>query len=175
MIRTWKLFCFSLIFSGCVSPPEPGKAPLSDNVVDWRDEVIYQIMTDRFFNGDRSNDYRVNLFDPSAYHGGDWRGIADRFDYLEALGVTALWISPVVKNVEEDAGFSSYHGYWTQDFTRPNPHFGDLTALREFVDEAHARGFKVILDIEIIVIDRTLAFGAVEVKSPLRHFSCWRI
>ncbi len=140
------LLAVSLI-AGCISPPQPGAGPLSDNVVDWRDEVIYQIMTDRFADGDASNNHRVNLADPSAFHGGDWRGIMDRFDYLEALGVTALWISPVIKNVEEDAGFSSYHGYWAQDFTRANPHFGDVVALREMVDEAHERGFKVILDI----------------------------
>ncbi len=136
-----------LLPTACINPPQPGSEPLSDNVIDWRDEVIYQIMTDRFANGDTSNDYNTNIHDPSAYHGGDWRGIMDHFDYLEALGVTALWISPVVKNVEQDAGFSSYHGYWTQDFTRPNPHFGDLSSLREFTDAAHARGFKVILDI----------------------------
>ncbi|MBW1810482.1 MAG: alpha amylase C-terminal domain-containing protein [Deltaproteobacteria bacterium] len=145
-----RIFIFAVcVFSAtaCVAPPTPGEGPLSDNVINWRDEVIYQIMTDRFADGDASNNYNTNLLDPSAYHGGDWRGIAEKFDYLEALGVTTLWISPVVKNVESDAGFSSYHGYWTQDFSRPNPHFGDIVALREMVDQAHARGFKVILDI----------------------------
>jgi alpha-amylase len=137
----------SAALSGCVAPPEPGSKALTDNVTDWRDEVVYQIMTDRFADGDRSNDYNVDTHDPSAYHGGDWRGIIDHLDYLEALGVTTLWISPVVKNVEQDAGFASYHGYWTQDFTRPNPHFGDLSALRQLTDAAHAHGFKVILDI----------------------------
>ena len=51
------------------------------------------------------------------------------------------------KNVESDAGFSSYHGYWTQDFARPNPHFGNVLELREMVDAAHDRGMKVILDV----------------------------
>ncbi len=74
-------------------------------------------------------------------------GREDHLDYIEALGVTTLWISPVVKNVETDAGFDGYHGYWTQDFTQPNPHFGDLAALRELVDAAHAKDMKVILDI----------------------------
>jgi alpha-amylase len=68
--------------------------------------------------------------------------VIDKLDYLEELGVTALWISPVVKNVEDDAGFASYHGYWTQDFLRPNAHFGDLTKLRELVDKAHERDIK---------------------------------
>ena len=145
--RTLAGALLAVITAACVFPPDPAGAGLTDNVSDWRDEVIYQIMVDRFSNGDASNDYNTNLSDPSAYHGGDWRGIIDRLDYLQALGVTALWISPVVKNVESDAGFSSYHGYWAQDFTRTNPHFGDLAALRELTDEAHARGFKIILDI----------------------------
>lgn len=137
----------ALALGACVSPPEPGEQPMTSEVSDWRDEVIYQVFTDRFFDGDPSNNYNVNLRDPASYHGGDWQGLIDRLGYLEELGVTALWISPVVKNVEQDAGFSSYHGYWTQDFTRTNPHFGDMASLRELTDEAHARGMKVILDV----------------------------
>src|SRR5687767_4596710 len=113
--------------------------------IDWRDQVIYQIMVDRFWNGDPTNDWNVEPSIPARYHGGDWQGIIDKLDYLEELGVTALWISPVVKNTEEDAGFASYHGYWTQDFLRPNAHFGDIVKLREMVDAAHARGMLVIL------------------------------
>jgi glycosidase len=115
--------------------------------LDWRDQVIYQIVVDRFANGDVDNDYHVEPSVPGRYHGGDWQGIIDKLDYLEELGVTALWISPVVANTEEDAGFASYHGYWTQDFLRHNPHFGDLYKLRELTDAAHARGMKVILDV----------------------------
>lgn len=115
--------------------------------LDWRDQIIYQLMVDRFADGDPNNNYNVELNSPGRYHGGDWQGIIDHLDYLQELGVTAIWISPVVKNVEEDAGFASYHGYWTQDFLSPNPHFGDLAKLREMVDEIHARGMYVILDI----------------------------
>ncbi|RMH38933.1 MAG: DUF3459 domain-containing protein [Deltaproteobacteria bacterium] len=115
--------------------------------IDWRDQIIYQIVVDRFENGDPNNDFNVQLSKPGKYHGGDWQGVIDRLDYLEELGVTALWISPVVKNVEEDAGFYSYHGYWTYDFSRTNPHFGDLLKLRELVDVAHERGMLVILDV----------------------------
>jgi len=126
----------------------PSKRPHQVNAdIDWRDQVIYQIMIDRFDNGDPNNDYNVAPSIPGRYHGGDWQGVIDKLDYLSDLGVTALWISPVVKNTEEDAGFASYHGYWTQDFLRPNAHFGDLTKLRELVDAAHARGMLVILDV----------------------------
>ncbi|GAB4306235.1 MAG: hypothetical protein Kow0090_21520 [Myxococcota bacterium] len=122
---------------------------VSSNVEDWRDEIIYQIMVDRFADGDKSNNYNVEEGALTAYQGGDWQGIIDRLDYLEELGVTTLWISPVVKNVEEDAGVFSYHGYWTQSFVETNPHFGDLYKLREMVNACHERGIKVILDIVV--------------------------
>lgn len=124
-----------------------GKIKHQTHVADWRDEVIYQVLVDRFANGDRSNDFGVVPYDPARYHGGDWKGLEDKLDYIKALGVTAIWISPVVKNVESDAGIDGYHGYWAQDLTQVNPHFGDLAALRSMVDAAHKKGIKVILDI----------------------------
>jgi alpha-amylase len=141
----------ALVVAGCGGADDlehPADRPHQANVgLDWRDQVIYQIVVDRFWNGDPNNDFGVEPSVPGRYHGGDWQGIIDKLDYLEALGVTALWISPVVKNTEEDAGFASYHGYWTQDFLRPNAHFGDLVTLRELVDKAHQRGMLVILDV----------------------------
>jgi glycosidase len=128
-------------------------APVTDDwdigthVQDWRDEVIYQLLVDRFHDGDPNNNFNVNPYAPAAYHGGDWQGVIDKLDYLDGLGVTALWITPVVKNVEADAGVASYHGYWTQHFTEVNPHFGYLAKLREMVKACHDRGIKVILDI----------------------------
>src|SRR5688500_3174376 len=77
----------------------------SNTGLDWRVQVIYQIMIDRFENGDPNNDFNVELSVPGRYHGGDWQGVIDRLDYLEELGVTALWISPTFMNTEEDAGF----------------------------------------------------------------------
>lgn len=133
---------------GAADLDHPADRPHQSNAgIDWRDQVIYQIMVDRFANGDPNNDINVAPTIPGRYHGGDWQGVIDKLDYLDTLGVTALWISPVVKNTEEDAGFASYHGYWTQDFLRPNAHFGDLAKLRELVDKAHARGMLVILDV----------------------------
>ncbi|MBU1238800.1 alpha-amylase [Myxococcota bacterium] len=117
------------------------------NVGDWRDEIIYQILVDRFYDGDKNNNFNVDPTAMAKYHGGDWQGIIDKLDYIESLGVTTLWISPVVKNVESDAGFGSYHGYWTQDFLEVNPHFGSLTDLRRLVDQCHRRDIKVILDV----------------------------
>ena len=133
---------------GCVSIPANGKQPvLATHVQDWRDEVIYQVLVDRFANGDVNNDDRVQVGALARYQGGDWKGMEDHLDYFTSLGVTTLWISPVVKNVETDADVDGYHGYWAQDLTRTNPHFGDLPALRSLVASAHDRGLKVVLDI----------------------------
>jgi len=124
-----------------------GPTQISTHVEDWRDEVIYQVLIDRFADGDAGNNFRVDTTSMAHWHGGDWKGLEDHLDYVEALGVTTLWISPVIKNVDTDAGFDGYHGYWAQDLTQTNPHFGDVVALRHLVDAAHQRGIKVILDI----------------------------
>ncbi len=136
------------LLSGACLDVSDGKAPeLGTYVQDWREEIVYQVLVDRFANGDRSNDFGVRPGIPARYHGGDWKGLEDNLDYLGALGVTAVWISPVVKNVETDAGVDGYHGYWAQDLTQPNPHFGDIGALRRLVRRCHERGIKVIVDI----------------------------
>ena len=138
-------------FAGCGGASDvdqPTDLPHQANAnIDWRDQVIYQIMVDRFADGDTNNDINIAPTVPGRFHGGDWQGVIDHMDYLQTLGVTTLWISPVVKNVEDDAGFDGYHGYWTADFMRPNAHFGDLAKLRELVDAAHAKGMLVVLDI----------------------------
>ncbi len=139
--------------NGCVDAEQLPLKPYEDgiqldtHVTDWRNEVIYQLIVDRFHNGDINNDFNVDTRSMSRYHGGDWQGVIDKLDYLQELGVTTLWISPVVKNVEEDAGFASYHGYWTVDFLKHNAHFGDLATLRRLSDELHRRGMKLIIDI----------------------------
>lgn len=146
------LFSSALLLSlgtGCMQlPPEDTEeVTLETHVEDWRDEVIYQVLIDRFADGDAGNNHRVDLTAAGHWHGGDWKGLEDNLQYLEDLGVTVLWISPIVKNVDTDAGFDGYHGYWAQDMTQLNPHFGDLPALRSLIRAAHERGMKVILDI----------------------------
>lgn len=140
------LLCAALV--SCVGIPDEAKPiAMSTHVDDWRDEVIYQVLTDRFSNGDLNNDYRVQTGALARYQGGDFRGMSEHLDYLQELGVTALWISPIVKNVETDADVDAYHGYWAQDLTELNPHMGDLAALRTLSRAAHERGMKIILDI----------------------------
>jgi alpha-amylase len=134
---------------GCMSYEEglEGEIAMSTQVTDWRDEVIYQVLIDRFADGDTGNNFGVDRSAMGKYHGGDWKGLEDQLDYLEELGVTTLWISPIIKNVDTDAGFDGYHGYWAQDLTALNPHFGDLAALRSLVFAAHERKMKIIVDI----------------------------
>ncbi|HJL19227.1 MAG TPA: alpha-amylase family glycosyl hydrolase [Sandaracinaceae bacterium LLY-WYZ-13_1] len=130
-------------------PVEPG--PVATHVEDWRDQIVYQIVVDRFDNGDPSNDV-VDGIGPEPgqlerFQGGDWRGVRDRLDYLEALGVTAIWLSPPYRNVPRTEREDGYHGYWPADFTEANPRFGSLGELRALVDAAHARDMLVILDV----------------------------
>ena len=133
---------------GCVSIGTDGDQPkLGTHVVDWRDEVIYQVLIDRFADSDLNNDYNVRPGDLARFQGGDWKGLEDHLDYLKTLGVTTMWISPVVKNVETDANVDSYHGYWAQDLTKLNPHFGDISDLRRLTAKAHDMGMKIVLDI----------------------------
>lgn len=109
-----------------------------------QDDIIYLIMTDRFFDGDTSNDYDVNRGDPRAYHGGDLQGVIDKLDYIQSLGVTAIWLTPVMQN--QDRG---YHGYWITDFEKVDRHLGTLQTLRSLVRQAHQRGIKVLLDVVV--------------------------
>jgi neopullulanase len=125
------------------------------------DEVIYFVLPDRFENGNPNNDTggiagdrMKHGFDPTHkgfYQGGDLAGLVKRLDYIQSLGVTAIWFAPVFKNkpVQGGAGQESagYHGYWVTDFTSVDPHFGTNAEFKAFVDAAHKRGMKVYMDI----------------------------
>ncbi|SDN09785.1 alpha-amylase [Psychrobacillus sp. OK028] len=106
-----------------------------------QDEVIYMIMVDRFNNGDPSNDQDANINDPLAYHGGDFKGITEKLDYIKDMGFTAIWLTPIFENMDK-----GYHGYWIKDFYKTNEYFGSIEEFKKLVDEAHKRDIKVILD-----------------------------
>ena len=95
---------------------------------DWRDQILYFVLTDRFADGDaKNNDFGFGEFDPSKgdrFNGGDLKGIVKRLDYIRGLNVTGLWITPPVLNQWHDPtlGYWGYHGYWAQDFKRMDPH-----------------------------------------------------
>nr|MDQ3036885.1 alpha-amylase family glycosyl hydrolase [Myxococcota bacterium] len=141
---------------------EPQRPRVATHVDDWRDRVIYQIVVDRFENGDRSNDDADGVAivpgDLSRSQGGDWRGVIDRLDYVERLGMSAIWISPVVENVARIDVEDGYHGYWASDFTTHNPRFGSMHELRELVDAAHARDIAVIVDVVTNHAGRVFAY-----------------
>jgi glycosidase len=112
-----------------------------------RDDVMYLVMPDRFADGDSSNDKPaavVNRADPRAYHGGDLRGIQDHLDYLRDLGVTTIWLTPIVDNADETG--RDYHGYGAVDEYAVEEHIGSLVELQALVEAAHKDGLKVILD-----------------------------
>ena len=136
--------------------------PIALNSADFKREVIYQIITDRFFDGSSGNNdpsQSSGLYDPSksnwqAYWGGDLAGIRQKLSYLAGMGVTAIWISPPVDNENTNIGGSPigapYHGYQGRDFKRIEEHFGDpansWTAFDNLVTAAHGLGIKVIVD-----------------------------
>jgi glycosidase len=139
-------------------------APLSADAADFRREVIYQIITDRFFDGSTSNNnppQSSGLYDSTktnwrAYWGGDLAGIQQKMSYLAGLGVTAIWISPPVDNlnvnIPDGSGnpTASYHGYQGRDFKRIEEHFGNTSNtwadFDNLVSAAHSNGIKVIID-----------------------------
>lgn len=107
-------------------------------------DVMYLIMTDRFADGDPSNDPKISeRSEPRGWHGGDFRGIRQHLDYLDQLGVTTLWLTPVYDN---DGAAQAYHGYSATNLYRPDPHFGTLADLRSLADALHQRGMKLVLD-----------------------------
>jgi glycosidase len=114
-------------------------------------DVMYLIMPDRFADGDKANDDLANFRDPDdrslgrSYHGGDLHGIQDHLDYLQQMGVTTLWTTPLYDNSAAQSG-QSYHGYSATDMYAVDPHFGTMADYRVLVEAAHARGMKVVLD-----------------------------
>ena len=135
--------------AGAAPAPRPARLATSRP---WSDEVVYFVLVDRFANGDRSNDVKVDPSAKGAFHGGDLAGLTARLDDIASLGVTAIWVNPLVRNIPgyvTSAGFPDwgYHGYWANDFHALDPRFGTEADLRAFVEAAHARGLRVLLDV----------------------------
>jgi glycosidase len=118
----------------------------------WDDAVLYFVVLDRFADGDKGNNNGVDRAAKGTFHGGDLAGLRQQLDELADLGVTALWITPVVENIPgfvTGAGFPDwgYHGYWADDFYAMDRRFGTEEELKGLVDDAHARGIEVLLDV----------------------------
>lgn len=157
----------------CVQP-QAGATPPPD----WRDQVIYFAMIDRFDDGDPGNsDQGQGEYDPADnahWSGGDLRGLQRRLDYIRGLGATALWITPPVANQwwNPRARYGGYHGYWAEDFSAVDAHYGSLDDYRALADALHACGMSLVQD---VVVNHTADFfgydGTWSAQAPARGFS----
>ncbi|HBN7514067.1 TPA: alpha-amylase [Escherichia coli] len=127
---------------------------------DWHNATVYFVLTDRFENGAPSNDqsygrHKDGMAEIGTFHGGDLRGLTNKLDYLQQLGVNALWISAPFEQIhgwvgggtKGDFPHYAYHGYYTQDWTNLDANMGNEADLRTLVDSAHQRGIRILFDV----------------------------
>lgn len=123
----------------------------------WENANVYFLLTDRFNNGDTTNDQTYNRNKETGklrgFEGGDIRGVIQKLDegYFDKLGTTVIWMTPIVEQihdgVDEGTGFSyGFHGYWTRDWSSLDPSYGTKKDLAELVEKAHAKGIRIMLD-----------------------------
>ncbi|MFD1266075.1 alpha-amylase family glycosyl hydrolase [Paenibacillus motobuensis] len=153
-------FLFAAWLAPSIAVPSASAAPDTSvlNKQGFSTDVIYQIVTDRFADGDASNNPSGAAFSSGCtnlklYCGGDWQGIIDKITdgYFTGMGISALWISQPVENIYSIINYSgvnntAYHGYWARDFKRTNPVFGSMADFEELVNTAHAHNIKIIID-----------------------------
>jgi glycosidase len=144
---------------------------------DWRDQVIYFVMTDRFADGNpRNNDQGAGEYDPTRgdrYNGGDLQGLTERLAYIQGLGATALWLTPPVRNQWFDPllGYHGYHGYWAQHFKQVDPHLGTLADYRRLSDALHRRGMYLVQDIVVNHVGNYFDYaGGFDAADPTRFY-----
>lgn len=152
---------FMVRFSLCVSLCFLFISPVISRAASgWSDDILYFVLIDRYVDGDSTNNLRVEPDNPGGYHGGDLKGLTQHLDELADLGITALWVNPVQKQVPRGFYASApaslgippfmhwgFHGYWIDDFAAMEPQFGSLDDLKHLVGEAHKRNIKVLLDV----------------------------
>ncbi|PFR24934.1 alpha-amylase [Bacillus cereus] len=132
----WKrgvLICFCIVFAFLTS-----MHTLAEEKREWKDEVIYSIMVDRFNNGDAKNDKQLDVGNLEGYQGGDIQGIIKRIDYIKDMGFSTIMLSPIFKS-------ETYDGHGAVDFQKVNEHFGSLQDVKQLVQEAHKRDMKIVL------------------------------
>ncbi|WP_150539512.1 alpha-amylase [Actinobacillus vicugnae] len=127
---------------------------------DWHNATVYFVLTDRFYNGDPSNDHSYGrrndgMQEIGTFHGGDLKGLTQKLDYLQELGVNVLWISSPLEQIhgwvgggeKGDFPHYAYHGYYHQDWTKIDANMGSEQELQHLIEQAHQRGIRVIFDI----------------------------
>lgn len=136
-----KLQVTILIFFICSVLALPSLTNANDQYT-IQDEIIYDIIIDRFNNGRQAPSEQVNIDDPYTYNGGDIKGVTLMLDTIEEHGFTAISLSPIMENAPE-----GYHGYWIEDFFQIEEEFGTVEDLKELVTEAHDRDLKVFIEL----------------------------
>lgn len=150
-------------FSTTVDVEVTDRVKKNENDFDWDEAVVYFMMTDRFFDGNESNNTAsgANTYgdNPGLYHGGDFAGVTAKLDYLQDLGVNTIWLTPIVENIQgvdvtdegsKDVPYNAaYHGYWASDFTKLNPTLGTTEEFKTMISEAHKRGMRIMVDIVV--------------------------
>ena len=156
---------------------------------DWDESVIYFMVTDRFFDGNKKNNtangektYGEN---EGLYHGGDFAGVTQKLDYLEQLGINTIWITPIVENIagvnvtEEGKDKvpynAAYHGYWASDFTKLNPALGTKEEFKTLIDKAHERGIRIMVDIVVNHAEAGPWSGICRYTAVLRQQEVFRL
>ncbi|KAI0070668.1 glycoside hydrolase family 13 protein [Panus rudis PR-1116 ss-1] len=133
----------SILLSSILALPALAASP-----DDWRTKSIYQLVTDRFATPDGSSP-QCNTEDRK-YCGGTYKGIMNKLDYIQNMGFDAIWISPIVKNVEGATAYGeAFHGYWTEDINSLNSHFGSADDLKSLASELHKRNMYLMVDVVV--------------------------
>ena len=130
----------------------PASASHAEAPFKWADEVIYFVMIDRFADGDGVIVEGVEPGNPLAFQGGDLQGLIGTLDEIQSLGATAVWITPVARQVAApievpEGTFHGHHGYWAEDLSGVDPRFGTEADLKALADALHGRGMKLMLDV----------------------------
>ena len=115
---------------------------------DQSTESVYFVMTDRFADGDATNN--GDGYDPTNigyWHGGDFKGLSEKLPYIANLGVTSIWITPPFKQQSVQGNSAAYHGYWALDFMTVDPHLGTEKDFKDLITKAHSMGLKIIVDV----------------------------
>ena len=155
---------------------KPGTAP------PLASDRIYFVMTDRYANGDPSNDRGgatggrtetgYDPTDPGWFHGGDFKGLTQNLQRIKDLGFNAIWVTPPVANQVSAGDSAGYHGYWGLDFTKVDPHLGTDQDFADFVTAAHRLGLKVIMDVVVNHTGDVIQLAGGSAYSDARYRDC---
>ncbi len=172
----WLVPC--LVALGCSSSssqPPPQQPKLHVPSPPWEEQVVYFVMTDRFNDGDKSNDDlgkgEFDQTDGDKYSGGDLKGIIDKLDYIQGMGATAVWITPPVANMWWDPLQQSggYHGYWARHLKKVDEHVGTLDTYKALSDALHQRGMYLIQDVVPNHMGNFFTYGTFDPTDPTKN------